>query len=71
MVYKRRKKKKETQELWLFQWRENGKCYLQSSKKEKKSWLALPFKNHLQPLLREKAVAVKFYIEFILVHVLR
>ena len=39
--------------------------------KKKKGRATSPFKNLLQPLLREKVVAMKFYIELILVHVLR
>lgn len=41
------------------------------AEKKKKSRSTSPFKNFLQPLLREKVVAMKFYIELILVHVLR
>ena len=71
MVYKKRGKKKKIKNCDCSNEGKMETVTYNVVEKKKKSRSTSPFKNFLQPLLREKVVAMKFYIELILVHVLR
>ena len=71
MVYKKREKKKKIKNCDCSSEGKIENVTYKVVEKKKKGRATSPFKNLLQPLLREKVVAMKFYIQLILVHVIR